>query len=248
MIKKILVLVVSLLLVGSVYSSLAIVDVLAQSDTMLAVTRFNSAEQIKQLFDNSTKVLAYYTEPNGEPALYVHLITKDQEQKLKQLSFTPTIIDPNPTISDYELFWHVTSEQGKKLSSFGKIYPISTHYTLVKRDPTKTPGAGILGPNIWPAPFLETVVPPGKSVYDKEYKQVLASPVSLGRVPPNMSLVRTLWVLFGLLAVCVVVAIGYLLYRRSRTSSTSPSLEPLPETQPPMSNQSSEPPQATSEH
>lgn len=98
----------------------------------LAVTVYETREDIDVLFENSLRVLDYLEGEDVEEPIFLSLISEDQLEILKGKGFLPRIIDENTDLSSYVLLYNPREDQAEKLISFGETIAISKHYTFLK--------------------------------------------------------------------------------------------------------------------
>jgi len=130
------------------------------SNLMLAVTEYESRDDIDFLFENSTQVLEYLEGVDVDRPLFLSLITSNQKELYIKKGFDPEILDENTDISRYVLLYNPRPDQASTLTPYGEPFVISSHYTLLKLVPGQTFTHEGESGKFFDVPFSDIISPP----------------------------------------------------------------------------------------
>lgn len=128
----------------------------------MLIVDYKNLEDIKFLFENSSRVLGYFEDVDGGEPFFMMLATLEQQKIIADKNFVVRVVDSNATLSDYILLYNHQVDQSEKLTPYAKVTRLSPHYTLINVpsgkdfDPHSIPDAVEFGP----VPFLEEISPP----------------------------------------------------------------------------------------
>lgn len=189
-----------------------------EQNTTLVVTKYDTTDDFDTLLANSKRVLAFYSGKEVDRPVMLHIVTREQQQAIKAKGYILEVIQQNPDMEQYWLFYLVVPGEVDKLSRLGKVYPLSKQYALVKIGEGKTVGAEIRSLKVMPAPFLDIVVPTNKKI------RVQTSPPHTPQTT-NETAGNNNALLAGMIAFMLIpigASVGYVIYRMKKQANADP--------------------------
>lgn len=102
------------------------------SSTVLVVSSYSSRSDLDFLFTNSTVALKYLEGTEIDHSVYLGLTTLVQKLLIEKRGLPVTILDENPDISHYKLYFTYESDQSELLKPYGDVFPLTPHHILVR--------------------------------------------------------------------------------------------------------------------
>lgn len=134
----------------------------APTGLQFIIVDYSTSEDIDFLFEKSSRVLGFFEDMEGDPPFLLALVDASQLNEIKSNRYAMQVIDENTTLSDYMLLYNHSVDQSDILKDYVEVFPLSSHYTLIRIDPNEEfnpheiPDAVEFGP----VPFLEGISPP----------------------------------------------------------------------------------------
>lgn len=189
------------------------------------IVNYKTLEDIKFLFENSSKVLGYFEDMDGGEPFFLMLATTTQQENIVSRNYVVKVMDTNTTLSNYMLLYNHQIDQSEKLAPYAKVTKLSPHYTLInigdgkEFDPHSIPDAVEFGP----VPFLEGISPPPNAV-----AKVVTPTVSPAVAENNSSIPMVLIGISVLILLIIGIIGGYWIFRRRRKAVVPVAIETEP--------------------
>lgn len=103
---------------------------------LLVATTFKNDEDLQTLIDNSLHIYEYL--PGTESNVFLAIISPLQKENLLEKDFQLQIIEVEPDMSQYRLFYSASANQEDQLTYLGDVYALTKRDILVKLSGTTT--------------------------------------------------------------------------------------------------------------
>ncbi len=179
-----------------------------EQQTILAIIKYQTIEELNTLFSQDAQVL-YYTN-DAENSLALALLSTSNEKYLRNLGFTPEIIERDSDINNYVLLYTRVESQANSLAQYGQVYTLTPSLILLKLT-DKTQAQEILNTNFQLIPFLARISPP---LY--QAKTITAQPQPTITTPTALITTRQLLLLAVLVTLLVILLAAIIKYKKSK--------------------------------
>lgn len=175
------------------------------------VVNYNTPDDIIFLFENSSRVLGYFEDIEGDPPFLLALVNERQAQEIRGKGYNVQLIGENATLSDYMLLYNHSVNQSDLLKDYVDVFPLSSHYTLIRINPDQefNPHAIPDLVEFGPVPFLEGISPPPKA-------NVSATPGIKNKIQEQGNDIGYIIVITFILLVVLSVGSGIFVYLKRR--------------------------------
>lgn len=228
-----------LLIVNFAVAHLALPDVKSVTTTPTGlnflIVEYKNLEDITFLFKESSRVLGYFEDIEGDKPFFLTLVTSNQLKNIENQGYKVNNLEQNAILSEFILLYNHDINQSNKLEQYAKVYPLSPHYTLIKIekgtlfDPHSIPDAVQFSP----VPFLEGISPPPQTanVISPEPTQVIHNANALSS---EKSL--TVFIIIATIFISIAALILFTFHKwvKRKSNNIPPKSTELP-LQPPMS-------------
>lgn len=109
-----------------------------ESRSFLVLTPYQTETELQTLSKESSRILAYLDEGEKTQTFILSLIIEQRLANLRAVGLKPKILDREPQLDRYKLFYHQQPNQGERLSDQGKIFVLTEYHTLLKLSPGKS--------------------------------------------------------------------------------------------------------------
>lgn len=98
----------------------------------LVVVPYATPNELDVLFEHSQRPLEYLDGEDVSTTLFIGLFTRSQLETLTRSGLHPEVLDTDPDMTRYVYLYNALPDSASILSSYGDVFVLSPHHTLLK--------------------------------------------------------------------------------------------------------------------